>query len=70
MKYVVHYGVRMTTDFIIEAESEEEAKRLGELKGEDMDISEFEFADDDVDVWEADADDIAAYKEIGDDTNV
>lgn len=70
MKYVVHYGVRMTTNFIVEAESEEEARCIGKSIGENTDISELEFAADDIDTWPAKEYEISAYKEKGDDTNV
>ncbi len=52
-KYNVHYGVRLTTDITIYANSEEEAKEAAMLKVMDIDYSELEFADDDFDVWES-----------------
>ena len=65
-KYTVHYGVRFTTNFIVEADSEEEAREKAKTIGEDIDVSELKFASDDIDVWKAKSEEINAYSERND----
>ena len=52
MKWNVHYGIRFTKDFEIEADSFEEAIDKVENTVYDIPVSEMEYADDDWDIWE------------------
>ena len=50
-KWNVHFGMRLTYDVEVEAETEEEAIRKARPEWENADYSEMDYADQDVDAW-------------------
>lgn len=51
-KYRVHFGVRLTLDVDIEANSEKEAIEKARKEFESVSYYDMDYADDDVDVWQ------------------
>ena len=51
-KYRVHFGVRLTLNVDVEAETREEAEEMAREVYDDADWHEFDFAEEDVDIWE------------------
>ena len=51
-KYNVHFGIRLTYDVEIEAESPDEAEAKARPKWATTEFAEMDYTDDDVDVWE------------------
>lgn len=50
-KWNVHFGMRLTYDVEVEADSYEEAVEKARPKWEDADYAEMDYADQDVDAW-------------------
>lgn len=51
-RYNVHFGIRLTYDVEVEADSPDEAEAKARPEYEAADLHDFDFADDDVDIWE------------------
>lgn len=52
MKWNVHYGIRLTTDFEVEADDEMEAIDKAANILDNIDVNQMDFAYDDFDIWE------------------